>query len=183
MQPLKTIVSPSCSSTSGWSPVAERSMIFRRRCANAVPPADQEPRPSGPRFAMVSAIRSTASRSGEPAKLISPANPHTSIPRRLRCRARTVGSSADRSSGRVAHSMRRTGWWLLPPVCACRLTSLVSAVATSITVQRSSCISHWARLTTRRSQSGRSLPFRLSSPRRSGGPRCCRPSRTRCAAG
>src|ERR1700759_4778185 len=76
MQPLKATVRPSSSSTIGWSPAADRSMILSRRWARATGPAHHEPDPSGPRAPIVSAIRSTASRSGGPLNAISPAKPH-----------------------------------------------------------------------------------------------------------
>src|SRR6266481_5968061 len=57
MQPLKTTESPSSESTIGWWPRLERSMMARRRCPRATPPADHTPAPSGPRAAMASALR------------------------------------------------------------------------------------------------------------------------------
>src|SRR4029077_1679501 len=77
MHPLNTAVRPSSESTIGWWPRLERSMMARRRCPRATPPADHTPAPSGPRAAMASAIRATAPMSGRrPSSRTSPAMPH-----------------------------------------------------------------------------------------------------------
>src|ERR1700735_3705497 len=76
MQPLKTIVRPSSGSVIGWAPAQERSMIFSRRCASATASCDQLPAPSGPRSAIVSAIRCTPPTPAAAPKATSPAIPH-----------------------------------------------------------------------------------------------------------
>src|SRR5260370_23804655 len=79
MHPLNTTARPSSESTIGWWPRLERSMMARRRCPRATPPADHIPAPSGPRGAMTSAMRATAPTSGRrPSTRTSPAIPHIS---------------------------------------------------------------------------------------------------------
>src|SRR3954453_16613959 len=94
MQPLNATVRPTYGSTSGCEPCSDRSMIFRRRCARATGPADQEPPPSGPRAAIVAAIASTAATSARSPGRCSPANPHISgsYPRSRRL-SRTLGGT------------------------------------------------------------------------------------------
>src|SRR2546430_15782396 len=59
----------------GWLPVGERSMIDSRRCASPIPApgSSQAPAPSGPRCAIVLAIRSARPAVNTPEQ---PAMPH-----------------------------------------------------------------------------------------------------------
>src|SRR3954452_24645607 len=81
MIPLKTTVRPSASSTMGYAPRSERSMIESRRWASALPSRNHVPAPSGPRGASAALMRASASRSGADPRRSSPAIPHTALHR------------------------------------------------------------------------------------------------------